>query len=878
MRARSINHRRLCSTAAAALVFAAPVAAHAQQRSFQLDIPAQDMGSALKALASATGQQVVFKGSTVRGKRNNAVRGSYSPEDAVALLIRGTGLASSRSPRGVIVIAPAAVVATAASQSAGEAIARSDAARDDRSQDIVVTGTNIRGIAPVGSPLTVYTKADLQQSGAGTLEQFARTMPENFASADASAAIIGNTSGGSFNQASSVNGGSGFNLNGLGSDATLTLLNGHRLAPAGAQGDYVDISLIPFAAIDRIEVLKDGSSAIYGADAIAGVVNILLRHDFHGAESSVRYGGATDGGAEQITASQLLGTSWASGNVMAAYEFDRQYGLLADQRSFVPDQGGPSLILPKQRRNSVFVAGRQELGNALSISGEGYFSDRSYEQNFATPFGFESASSGTAKQYGGNLSLKASLGGTWVADITGSVSRIEQPGLTRIAAFDFDTNYSYSTSLVQIGGRADGQLGEIAGGAVRLSVGGEYRQEKLSTSQLSTFAGAPVVDDRQSLGRNIASAYGELFVPLIGSQNASDWAHVLELSLAARYDRYSDFGSALNPKLGVRWVPTEGVTFRASFGTSFRPPLLPRLISTPTTFVVEALNNPAAPGGTTITLLDESQGNPNLKAQKSRSFTAGFDLSPADVPGLKFNVTYFNTRYRDRIATPPIVGSILDIFSQTAVLAPFFDLNPDPAAIAKIFQAGGVIDNVGLGPGAVQARFDFRPANIAVSRESGLSISASYHLTALGGTAGIFGNLQWLFENSYQAAVEVPAVELLNRVGQPLDLRLRTGLTYARGAFDAGLTLNHVPSYSNDFVQPADGVSSWTTLDLYLGYKSPANKGPLRGIRIGLTATNLGDASPPFVQGPVGGFNIGYDPANASPVGRVIAIQVTKQW
>ncbi len=129
--------------------------------------------------------------------------------------------------------------------------------------EVIVTGTLIHGAAPVGSPLKIYTRDDIDQSGAGTLAEFARQMPENFSGTDTIAnqlsnaklgAGAGTTSGNSYN-------GSAFNLRGLGPLATLTLLNGQRMAPGGNDGSFVDISAIPVSAIDHIEVLADGASA-----------------------------------------------------------------------------------------------------------------------------------------------------------------------------------------------------------------------------------------------------------------------------------------------------------------------------------------------------------------------------------------------------------------------------------------------------------------------------------------------------------------------------------------------------------------------------------------------------------------------------------------
>ena len=98
-------------------------------------------------------------------------------------------------------------------------------------------------------------------------------------------------------------------------------------------GDFVDVSNIPTAAIERIEILPDGASALYGSDAIAGVVNIILRDDFQGAETQVKYGG-TPGGRDETVVSQLLGTHWDSGKAMLVYEYSDGTPLDASARGY----------------------------------------------------------------------------------------------------------------------------------------------------------------------------------------------------------------------------------------------------------------------------------------------------------------------------------------------------------------------------------------------------------------------------------------------------------------------------------------------------------------------------------------------------------------
>jgi iron complex outermembrane receptor protein len=172
--------------------------------------------------------------------------------------------------------------------------------------------------------LSTYNREDFDTLGSATVDSLARYMLENFSGADPFATLNTNGDVGSLQQGAATNifGCAAFDLLGLGPGVTLTLLDGHRIAPGGLDGSIVNVPLIPLSAIDRIEVLTGGASAIYGSDAVAGVVNIVTRRVLEGAETSFRYGRSTEGGAAQFTGAQLLGHAWSSGNVLLDYEYD----------------------------------------------------------------------------------------------------------------------------------------------------------------------------------------------------------------------------------------------------------------------------------------------------------------------------------------------------------------------------------------------------------------------------------------------------------------------------------------------------------------------------------------------------------------------------
>lgn len=136
-----------------------------------------------------------------------------------------------------------------------------------------------------------------------------RAIPQNF-SGGQNPGVGANLPGG---KNLDVGGGASINLRGLGGDATLTLLDGRRLSFDAAL-QSVDVSAIPFGAIERIEIVPDGSSALFGSDAVAGVANIILRRNFDGLETTARLGGSTDGGRRKTRRSVADGFFLAWGN------------------------------------------------------------------------------------------------------------------------------------------------------------------------------------------------------------------------------------------------------------------------------------------------------------------------------------------------------------------------------------------------------------------------------------------------------------------------------------------------------------------------------------------------------------------------------------
>ena len=170
---------------------------------------------------------------------------------------------------------------------------------------IEITGSHIKRTDMEGpSPVTSISAEDIANTGVTDLIGLFTKMP---ISGQGTFSTQGNSSD------DTANGGSSVSLRGLGADSTLILVNGRRVSVSpfakGIDTAFVDINNIPLAAIKRVDILKDGASAIYGSDAIAGVINIILKDDFNGVELTAKAGTTADGGGEEQTISLVMGSA-----------------------------------------------------------------------------------------------------------------------------------------------------------------------------------------------------------------------------------------------------------------------------------------------------------------------------------------------------------------------------------------------------------------------------------------------------------------------------------------------------------------------------------------------------------------------------------------
>lgn len=200
---------------------------------------------------------------------------------------------------------------------------------------VEITGSNIRRIAIEGAlPVQTITLDQMDKQGITNAEQLMRLISANGTGADNMTS--GNNVFGA--DADRVSGGGSFaSLRGLGPSATLVLLNGRRVSGYGLSGKSVDLNTIPLAAIARVEILKDGASAIYGTDAVGGVINFILRTDYQGLELNATGNWTQHGGGDTRRISVLAGHGNLDTdhyNVMASLTHDQSGELDSNQRSF----------------------------------------------------------------------------------------------------------------------------------------------------------------------------------------------------------------------------------------------------------------------------------------------------------------------------------------------------------------------------------------------------------------------------------------------------------------------------------------------------------------------------------------------------------------
>jgi outer membrane receptor protein involved in Fe transport/dipeptidyl aminopeptidase/acylaminoacyl peptidase len=702
---------------ALALVIAAAPACASETGEDAYHLPAQPLAASLRAVSTASGVSVVAPADLIAGRTAPVLDGDYTPEAALAALLKGSGLRAKRVGDGFVVEQePAPVSAVAESQGSGN--------------PIVVTGSRIRG-APVASPVIRLDQEHLRNAGQTSMLDVVRHLPQAFGGGANFGIGLNVGSGNGIDMGGAVT----INLRGLGSDATLTLLNGHRLAYNGAR-QAIDVSAIPLAAVDRIEIVPDGASALYGSDAVAGVANIILKPDYDGVTVEAEGGLATRGGYGRQRYGATAGARWSGGGFMASYEYASSSAIFSDERAFTRLHPG-LIIYPPLERHAVVATGHQDLTDTLTFKVDALFNRRRTKLEFPDNDAGDLSVSHTEQPTTSRSlaiapSLELALPGDWRANLSGVYGNERLH--TEARNFTGDTIYrrtplTYHNSGESLELAADGPLFALPGGTARLALGAGYRRNVLDGDY-----GPPTIPDIRGK-QDSYFGYGELNLPLVSPATALRGISRLNFSAALRYERYPGVAGVATPKLGLIYAPVAGLDFKGSWGRSFRAPTLAQQhqMAAGSLYPVARLGGTGYPAGSTALLL--SGGNPEVRPERARTWTAGVDLHPRWLEGARLQVSYFRTRYAERIVTP--IALTAQSLSNPAY-AGLVTFVHDPAQAAAAIAAAPQFTNSSgapVDPAKVVAIVDNRNRNAERQAFHGLDVLADYRFALGGGEA-----------------------------------------------------------------------------------------------------------------------------------------------
>ncbi|MBO9499528.1 MAG: TonB-dependent receptor [Novosphingobium sp.] len=934
-----------------------------------LDIKAQSLSAALMQLGRQTQVEIIFSPELVRGKRAPALTGSYTIEEAIERLISGQPLRVRRSPGGGFVIegrsTPVSEVRIQDEDPTPAPTPPVEEAREE--QAIIVTGTLLRGVAPTGTNVVGVSRDDVVASGAASANDVLASIPQvgNF----------GSVPSGSASFAIPIVRPNIRDLGASGGTTTLVLMNGRRLVGSGVLQTTVDPSIIPPEMIERVEIVPDGGSAIYGSDAIGGVINFITRKRFDGIAANVRAGIADD--YRSVDGNLTVGKSWTGGSIFLSYAYawhdnilgiDRDYvtadhtarggsdfrastcspgnftannvnyaapGFVANTRNLC-DSTDYADIYPREERHSVFGGLTQSLNDSIDFQTTVYWSRRDTETQSATPgftgtmlftnpyfkplggqlvqsvaidfsdvFGKSMPSRSRFDSWGVSPSLTFDLGGNWQlrteANYGSSYNVVREstinstaatlalggtttatalnpydPGATSPAVLeairDFENYGQADQEMLQTRAVLDGTLAHLPGGDVRLAVGAEYYREALdsviSLDKHAVFTSAV----RSSTSRHVKSLFAETLVPIVGSDNAMPGLRAFQISGSIRYDDYNDVGGTTNPKVGFNYKPIDDLTIRGNYGTSFHAPSLADTTSTADARVQILLFSPfRAATSSPLDLLRPSLflagGNPNLKPEKAKTWSLGFDWKPQAIPGLVASLTYYNVRFTDAISVPPVTSPVL--FSDSNY-ASYYIINPTLAQVKAIvgntpLNGAPSLESlyVGTSPYLVA---DARRTNLGAVNVDGLDFNLAYaRKTGFGSLNASFAGTYTLDRKSASVAGGPFSDNLKNGYGR---LNFVAALGGSVGDLTLRASLNHRDGYPILGIPAQSRVSAFNTVDLFLAYDL---SGLIKNTMLTLNVDNLLDQDPPYLNS-----STGY--TNGSTLGRFVSLGVRTKF
>jgi iron complex outermembrane recepter protein len=866
--------------------------------------------------------------------------------------------------------------ALATAVAAPSAFAQEAAADLDRVQ---VTGSRIKRTDIEGAlPVTVIDRETIELSGFTSVADILRNTPFN--------------SQGSFRpqSGSSAQSWAGLSLRGLGEGRTLILVDGRRAPVAPNVGGAQDLNAIPLAAVERIEILTDGASAVYGSDAIGGVVNIITRKDFSGVELMYGFGDPAPKGGDTEEGSVIMGISGEKGRLMAGasynnrdivFQRDRAWssgGASVFSNNFAPanDSPGslygfaPGAFLAHPTFGSIvpgdgctgpgfsssdircFYDFTALAADEASIKNESLFARGSYDINMdwslymgagvsrvtsfgryapvpsspwpggqpfipvgspnhpANPNGFNAGNTadydptrpvfvrhrfaalgprdsntdanvydlnvGAEGRYAGfdiDFGLRSTesqfndLGRNYVVGpiaqsfIESGRYNIYDPfsvdaatANSMIATISRSANYRLREGYAN----AATDLFEMTHGTVQIAFGGEYRDEQYEDLYDSLSEGGQIVGSAGNSaggGRYATAFFVEALFPLLPD---------LDVTLAARYDDYSDYGSDTSPKISFRWQPLAELTFRGSYGEGFAAPSLDILTAQPTfsaNGVIDPQTNAAfgvAPG-TSTQVTNWVISNPNLDSENSEQFSLGVAYEPFD--WLSGSLDWYSIEIDGRIAA---VGP------QQLVNCDLGTTQNCPPGLS-VLPANVTPPQLGLGLGVARDPNDGSIVylqrgftNLGTLETDGLDLNLTTNFNF-----GEWGRVTNDLLVSYVSSYKIDGSPNLAGDASYPEFRAILANQYTYGDFVFAWNINWIASQDGTFADPqGKDTPSWVTNDVQANWFAPWNG------RVTLGATNVFDKEPPIDFG----FGRGYNFDLYNGYGRLVYARYTQNF
>ena len=742
-------------------------------------------------------------------------------------------------------------------------------------QTVTVTGTRIRG-GTTPSPVITIGSEQIQQEGFTDLGEVIRSVPQNFSGGQNPGVAAGANfgAGGLANQ--NITGGSSLNLRGLGPDATLTLLNGRRLSYGGFV-QAVDISAIPVEAVDRLEIVADGASAIYGSDAVGGVGNVILKRDFDGVidRHTLRrcHRGWHDDQGVHGCGRYWLG-QWRPDRHVQGWL--RRPHLYAASAITPAHMAAPTTIYPGSDLHSGLFSAHQMLGESAELHLDALRTERRQRAEYVWGGNNRLTPQTTTSFVAPSLDIQApndwtlTVGAAWGRDehIQYQQRTDANSGATALLV---DDCYCNESRTFEVG--AEGPLFPLGGGDARLAAGAGYRKNSYTQTNRITH-----VDTVRGSESN-RFAYAEIDLPFVGPESHIAGVERLTATAAIRAENHGSFGSISTPKFGLIYDPSTDVTLAATWGKSFKAPTLYQRYSGSYRW----LDRPQNYGGTgypaDATILFRSGGNPSLEPERARTWTASLKLHPEALPQFETALTWFDIDYRDRVIEPI---TNYDEALSNPIYAEFVDYTPtaeEQAAMLAGAQNFYNFSGADYDPDKVVAIIGAQYVNATRQRVRGLDLSGSYRWDLGGGGLTVRGSASWL-ESSQQTRGMPAAYDLAGTLYNPAKVKGRFGAVWSSGGFSAAAFANYTDGVTNTL----DGreTASFTTADADLRYSTGEQRRAWSGLEFALSAQNLFNRAPPLNTvmnlGAGNRQSVPYDSTNYSAIGRFLSLSVTKHW